>query len=96
MGFLIKVEAEPLCFSRLYKYFLIRGQQRKEDSLRRGNRTYGHRCVRPTLYLLHHSGISVENINELCNIPLQSLYYQTPKYKKHQYRRPTKQNDNVI
>ena len=38
-----------------YKYFLICSQQIEEDSLRRGNRTYEHRCVRPTLYLLHHS-----------------------------------------
>ena len=34
-----------------YKYFLICSQQIEEDRLRRGNRTYGHRCVRPTLYL---------------------------------------------
>ena len=38
-----------------YKYFLICSQQIQEDSLRTGNRTYGHQCVRPTLYLLHHS-----------------------------------------
>ena len=38
-----------------YKYFLICSQQIEEGSLCRGNRTYGHRCVRPTLYLLHHS-----------------------------------------
>ena len=32
-----------------YKYFWICSQQIEEDSLHRGNRTYGHRCVRPTL-----------------------------------------------
>ena len=37
-----------------YKY-LICGQQIQEDSLRYGNRTYGHRRVRPTVYLLHYS-----------------------------------------
>ena len=44
-----------------YKHFLICSQQREEDSLRHGNRIYGHRCVRPALYLLHHSRLSVSN-----------------------------------
>ena len=38
-----------------YKFFLICSQQIEEDCVHRGNRTYGRRCVRPTLYLLHHS-----------------------------------------
>ena len=36
-----------------YTYFLICSQQSEEDSLHRGTKTYGHRCVRPTLYYLH-------------------------------------------
>ena len=37
-----------------YKYFLICSQQIEEDSLRRGNRTYGHRCVRQSRLLIHN------------------------------------------
>ena len=42
-----------------YKYFLICSQQIEEDSLRHGNRTYRHQCVRRTLYLLHHSRLQI-------------------------------------
>ena len=52
---LIKVDSEPLWVLMTYKYFLSCSQQIEEDSLCRGNQTYGPRCVRPTLYLLHHS-----------------------------------------
>ena len=38
-----------------YKYFLFCSQQIEQDSFRHGNRIYVHRCVRPTLYRLHHT-----------------------------------------
>ena len=45
----------------IYKYFLNCSQQIEENSLRRGNRTYGHQCMRPTLYLLHHSRLNANS-----------------------------------
>ena len=48
----------PRTFSKLlfitYKYFLTVLSIWKKIVSRRGIWTYGHRCVRPMLYLLHH------------------------------------------
>ena len=44
------------CEARKQEHFLrIVSRLRKTIYHRTGVRTHGHRCVRPTLYLLHHS-----------------------------------------
>ena len=45
---------------------LVCSQQREEDR----NRTYGHRCVRPTLHLLHHSRLQTIIIWHQMNVKI--------------------------
>ena len=56
MDLLIIVNSEPPPFFMTYSYFLrVVSRLRKTIYRRTGVRTHGHRCVRLTPYLLHHS-----------------------------------------